>query len=318
MNTIGADRAAALLRGAENILVVTHIRPDGDTAGSAAALCLALRALGKQAYTIPNPPSMERYNPYMLPYFAPEGFKPDFVVAVDTPGERQFPVGYELLAKQTNLAIDHHDTNSGYAEFSWIDRAAAACGEMIYELLGLFGIKPTLEMAEALYVSLSTDSGCFRTSAVTPRTLRIAADLLELGVPAADINHRLFEVRSAARVRLESIMFATMSIRDGICTIILPLETIRSTGVTENDMDKLSLLTLVPEEVTDGILLRQMPDRTWKISVRTDGTVDAGKITALVGGGGHAESGGAVTAGNPDELAERLQNAICQMRANRV
>ena len=104
---IDLTQAAGLLRQAEDILIVTHIRPDGDAAGSGCGLCLGLRAMGKRAYLASNPPSMARYEKYMVPLFAPEDFRPRFVAAVDTPGPGQFPPGWEHLAERTAPAIDH-------------------------------------------------------------------------------------------------------------------------------------------------------------------------------------------------------------------
>ena len=115
MQLIDLSHAAALLSAANDILVVPHIRPDGDAAGSACALCLGLRALGKRAYIAPDPPNMKRYEKYMTPWFAPAGFVPGFIAAVDTPGPGQFPPGLEALADKTDLAVDHHGTNSGHS-----------------------------------------------------------------------------------------------------------------------------------------------------------------------------------------------------------
>ena len=104
MITADLSHAAALLAAADDILIITHVRPDGDAAGSSCALCRGLRALGKCAYLAANPPSMARYEKYMLPYFAPTGFEPAFVAAVDTPGPAQFPAGWEHLAGRHPLA----------------------------------------------------------------------------------------------------------------------------------------------------------------------------------------------------------------------
>jgi len=108
---ISISEAASLLRGAGHVLIITHVRPDGDAAGSGCALCLALRKLGKTAYLAPNPNVMARYDKYLLPYYAPAGFAPDFIVAVDTPSPKQFPPGLEPLSCSTDLALDHHGSN---------------------------------------------------------------------------------------------------------------------------------------------------------------------------------------------------------------
>ena len=192
MDSISAANAAALLRAAENILIVAHIRPDGDAAGSACALCLGLRSLGKTAYIAENPPSMHRYDAYMLPYFPPAGFVPGFIAAVDIAGEGQFPPGREDLARKTDLAVDHHGTNSGYARATLLDDGAAAAGELVYLLLRELGVPLSPETAEALYAALATDTNCFRTAGTTARTLRIAAELRDTGFDSFGLTKRLF------------------------------------------------------------------------------------------------------------------------------
>ncbi len=317
MERIDAKRAAALLAAANDILIVTHIRPDGDTAGSGCALCLGLRALGKRAFLAANPPSMARYEKYMTPYFAPESFVPGFIAAVDTPGPGQYPPGWEALAEQTDLAVDHHGTNSGYARYTYLEADSAATGELVYLVLRELGVSLAPDMAEALYVALATDTNGFRTPGTTGRTLTIAGALRQTGFDAAALTRALFETKSAARLRLEAALYGGMRFpRPGLCVMTLPLETIAACGATEDDMDKLSLLTTVPEGVRTGLLLRELSDGRWKVSLRTDGSVHAGQILqTAVGGGGHADAAGAVTAGPPQRIEAAVLAALDRARA---
>ena len=311
MNLISIAETAALLRDAEDILIVTHIRPDGDAAGSGCALCLGLRAMGKTAYLAENRPSMTRYEKYMIPYFAPAGFRPGFIAAVDTAGEGQFPPGREDLAARTDLAIDHHGTNSGYAAHTLLEGDSAAAGELVYLVLRELGVRLTPEMGEALYTALTTDTGCFRTAGTTARTLSIAAELRKTGFDAFGLTRRLFETKTAARLRLESALLGGMRFPlEGVCVMVLPYETITACGADENDMDKLSTLTMTPENAWAGLLLRQLSDGSWKISLRTDGSVHAGEVLRAVGGGGHPDAAGAVRAGDPAALEEEILAAL--------
>ena len=266
MEKIGISRAGALLAGAEDVLILTHVRPDGDTAGSGCALCLGLRALGKRAYLAANPPSMKRYEKYMTPYFAPAGFAAGF---------------------------------------------SAATGELVYLILRAMDVPLSPDMAEALYAAVATDTGCFRTPGTTARTLSIAGALRQTGFDAAELTRRLFESRSPARLRLEAAMFSTMRFpRPGVCVMTLPLDSVRACGATEDDMDKLSTLTTVPEGVQTGLLLRQLPDGRWKVSLRTNGNPHAGEVMSAVGGGGHADGGGAVVSGPPQQIQDTLLAAL--------
>ena len=310
--------AAALLRKAERILIVTHIRPDGDAAGSGCALCRGLRQLGKEAYLAENPVSMTRYVPFMLPYFAPEDFAPDFIVAVDTPTEKQFPPEKGFLAARTDLAIDHHGTNSGYAAHTWLEADSAATGEMIYLLLRELGVRFTDSLCEAIFAAIIGDTNGFRTPGTTARSFRIAAELRETGFDSADVMRRFLDARSPARLRLEARLFSTMRFpRPGVCVMELPYAVICDCGASEDDMDKLSVLTIAADNAEVGLLLRELPDGTYKISVRTNGHPPAGKIAAALGGGGHADAGGAVCDGPPEILLARLLNALDKLHTQK-
>ena len=313
MKLLSIQQTAALLREAENILIVTHIRPDGDAAGSACALCLGLRALGKTAFLAENPPSMRRYDGLMTPYFAPPGFVPDFIAAVDIASGGQYPPGREDLAARTDLAVDHHGTNSGYAKATLLDGRAAAAGELVFLVLRELGVPVTADIAEALYTALATDTNGFRTAGTTGRTLAIAAELHDAGFDVFGLTRRLFETKTAARLKLESFLFGAMRFpAEGVCVMTLPYEAIAACGADEDDMDKLSVITMTPEGTRVGLLLRQLPAGNWKISLRTDGAVHAGHVLRAVGGGGHPDAGGAVMAGDPDDMEAAILTALRQ------
>ena len=153
------QETAALLQTMDRVLLLTHVRPDGDTIGSAAALCRAMRDLGKTAYLLPNPGITETYESYAAPYWAEEGFTPDFVVAVDIAALSLLPENAKKYASCIDLAIDHHPSNEGFAKESCVLAEMAACGEIIYEIAGLM-TPMTAEIALPLYVAVSTDTGC--------------------------------------------------------------------------------------------------------------------------------------------------------------
>lgn len=305
--------AAALLRPADNIFIVAHIRPDGDAAGSACALCLGLRALGKSACIVPHPSVMERFAKYMLPYYPSDDFRPGFIVAVDTPGPGQYPWDRRDLAERTDLALDHHGSNAGYARFSCIEPEAAACGELVYALLKELGVCLDAPMAEALYCALSTDTGCFRSRGTTARCMAIAARLREVpGFDAYELTHRLFDVKSPARLRLEAAIYGAMRYpRPDTAIVIVTNEMLEQCGVREDDLDKISLLTTAAEGVRYGLMLRQLPEDWWKVSVRTDGSLSAAGIAGIFpGGGGHADSGGSVAQGEAEALMALLLQTL--------
>ena len=188
---------------------------------------------------------------------------------------------------------------------------SAAAGELVYLVLRELGVDMTAKIAQALYTAVATDTNGFRTPGTTARTLSIAAQLHDRGFDAAGLMRRLFETKTAARLRLEAALYGSMRFpAEGVCVMVLPLETVRSCGAGEDDMDKLSLLTTVPEGVRTGLLLRQLEDGIWKVSLRTDGTVHAGRVLQAIGGGGHADAAGAVGSGSPAEIEAAVLAAL--------
>lgn len=128
------SEAAALLRSFDRVLILTHIRPDGDTVGCAAGLCAALRAMGKTAYLLPNPGLTENTAPYFTPYSAPADFVPEKVVSTDIATVGLFPDNAKSYADKVDLAIDHHPSFEGFGKANIVRPEAAACGELILDI----------------------------------------------------------------------------------------------------------------------------------------------------------------------------------------
>ena len=174
------QEAARRLMEMEDILILTQRRPDGDTIGCAAALCLGLRQLGKAAWVLPNEDAHGLFDPYFQGVLAPQDVSFRTVVTVDTAATGLFPPSAAHLKDRVDLCIDHHGSNEYYARESCVIPEAAACGEIIWELLLALGVTPDKTMAMLLYMAIVTDTGCFVYSNTTPQTHRIAAALMEL------------------------------------------------------------------------------------------------------------------------------------------
>ena len=199
---------AALLRTFDNVLILTHVRPDGDTVGCAAALCAGLRALGKTAYLLPNPELTKNSEPYFLPYAAPEGFIPGAVVSTDVATTALLPENARCWIGAIDLAIDHHPSFEHFGKANIVRPEAAACGELIYDILAALG-PITAEIALPLYVAVSTDTGCFAYANTTPRTHQVAAALMDTGIDYRTVNKVFFRTKSRKRMQLEGSMLST-------------------------------------------------------------------------------------------------------------
>lgn len=306
---MNAKQCAELLREHDRFLLVTHYNPDGDTAASAAALCAALRRHGKTAYLFPNPQIGSRLHAWVGQFFAPADFEPDYTVAVDVATERMFPRGFR---GQVDLAIDHHPTNSHYAAAECIDDERAACGEIVLKIVKALCGGVTREEADLLYIALSTDCGCFLYANTDAHAFRSAAELLELGANNADINQLFFRQVSRARLALEGMAYSGMRyFRDGqIAVNIITQEMLRTSGVTEEELDDIAGLVGRARGHRVGITIRENPDGTSKISVRSGPDFDCSALCGLFGGGGHKMAAGCNIQAPPDEALEQLLRAI--------
>ena len=310
------SETAELLRFFDRVLILTHIRPDGDTVGCAAGLCAALRAIGKTAYLLPNPGLTENTAPYFTPYSAPADFVPEKVVSTDIATVGLFPDNAKPYADKVDLAIDHHPSQEFFARETCLDAGRAACGELIYDIAGLLG-PVTREMAVPLYVAVSTDTGCFVYGNTTADTHRTAAALMETGIPAAELNKRHFRTKTLKRLRIESRIVEGMELFDGGETAVaaVDLAMVAQLGADERDLEDIASFVGQVEGVKNAITIRELRPGTCKLSLRTDPEVlNASRVCALLGGGGHAAASGATVEGSVEEAKRAILWAIEQVR----
>lgn len=302
-------QCAKTLLGHENILILTHKNPDGDTVASAAALCSALRRGGRTACLYQNPQIGEKLLPYARDFFAPAGYKYKYVVAVDVATEGLLPQGYE---GPVNFCIDHHPTNSHYAGAELVRPEKSSCAEVVMELILNINTEITRDEATLLYIGLSTDTGCFQYSNTNSASLRAAAELLRLGADNAGVNLTFFRKVSRARLLLESLIYAGMDYyRDGkISVATVSLDMMEKAGATEDDCDDLAGLAGRAEGSVVSITIREQADGNCKISVRSNPEVSSSDICAVFGGGGHAMAAGCTIMGTPKMAKELLLQVI--------
>jgi phosphoesterase RecJ-like protein len=300
------------LKQRDDYLILTHRNPDGDTLGSAAALCAGLRALGKTAYLWRNPEITGRYLPYTKPYFAPEGYAHQTAAAVDIAAASLLGEGWE---GPIHLCIDHHPNTGGFAEIQYTDPSAAACGEVIHELLEMLGVTLTQEIAAPLYITLTTDTGGFRYANTTPQTHRLAALLMETGINAHALEKAMFS-KTRSRVAVECVILSGLEDRAGGIAALgaLSLAERESAGATEDDLVNIAGLVQGIEGVKIGLLLREEAG-AWRVSCRTAEPYAANMICGALGGGGHSRAAGAHIRErlSPQAARERVLNALWEI-----
>ena len=292
---IDVTAAARRLLEAQHILILTHRRPDGDTVGSAAALCRALRQKGKEAFVFANEDITPRLGFLLEGLTAPAGYVSDCVVAVDIADTTLLTESARVFAERIDLCLDHHPSNKEFAKELVLHGKAAAAGEVIYLVAKELGVDFDLPMWEALYIAVATDTGCFRFSNTTPLAHRIAADAIEAGLDFLPHNRTFFEAKSKVRFMIERKMFDDMIFSDNgeVCCSWLDRGWLNEIGATDDDLDNLSTLTMQLEGVKCGIILTQnKKDKAYKASVRSHRPADASRICQNFGGGGHPRAAG--------------------------
>lgn len=303
----GTDTAQYLLER-DHFAIVTHQRPDGDTLGSAAFLCRGLRQLGKTAYVLENPEVTGKYTHLLSGLTKPCVQEADTVIAVDVAAPSMLPRSMLVLADRIDLRIDHHRTSTAFSENELVDPVAAACGQIVYDVLMKMGVVLDEPMAIALYTAISTDTGCFRFANTQSHTLEVAARCAEVISDLYSLNQALFGLTSLARLRLQSwlIDHALFLANGKIVICALPLEVERRLGVTEDDMENISGFPRSIEGVEIAATLRQNENGSIKLSVRATPGYDAGNICAAFGGGGHRGAAGATVHMTMDEAVQAL------------
>ena len=280
------EQTGEFLKDHDGYLILTHVRPDGDTVGCAAALCRGLRDLGKTAHVLPNPETTSLFSPYLEGLLAPEDFRPETVVSVDMAARGLFPDNAQKYLERVDLAIDHHPSQEFFAQNTCLDAGRAACGELMYDILQ--GITPiTREIALPLYVAVSIDYQW--------------------------VNKRHFRTKSFKRLRLESMLTESLEFHDNgeIAIAAISLHMMDTLQADERDAEDIAAFVGQVEGVKTGVTIRERKDGSCKISLRTDpDDLNASSVCALLGGGGHAAAAGATVEGDIPHTKQVLMEAI--------
>lgn len=306
-----ADTARYLLAG-DRFLILTHKRPDGDTLGSAAALCLGLRQLGKTAHVLRNRDITEKYAHLHDAIAKDQAEETDTLISVDVAAPNMLLPGGEYLQAQIALQIDHHGTATHFAPLTLVDADAAACGEILYDVLTEMGVKLDHAIANALYTAVSTDTGCFRFANVRPHTFQTAAACMAAGADFFAINQALFMTNSRPKLRLQGWMVenARFLQQGKVAVVALPRSVEQALGVQEDDMENLTDFLRSIAGVKLAATLRENADGTVKLSARSVPPIDVAAVCAKFGGGGHQNAAGATVAMSLKEATDALITAL--------
>jgi bifunctional oligoribonuclease and PAP phosphatase NrnA len=310
------------IRPSERVLLFAHVYPDGDVLGSQLGLGLALRAAGRMvtfacAHPVPDPfPFLPGAADVQQWKTGRNGF--DLVVALDCPDPAR--LGGLLDGARGPAArvlnIDHHGDNRRYGDVNWVDTRAAATGEMVYDLIEAARLPLTRDVAVNLYTAIVTDTGSFRYSNTTPKTLRVAAHLVELGVDPAHVATTVYETRHLAGLRLlGQVLQGVETDADGAIAWLVIDRALASSP----DLPEAEEFVNYPRSVRTAkvaVLFRELPDAV-KVSLRAKGEVDVARIAARLGGGGHPNAAGVILPGSLADAKTVVLGAVREALAAR-
>lgn len=308
-----------LLLRAERVTAICHENPDGDTLGAAIAISIAAERLGKQAEVVsgdPPPPFLAVLPRIRSVRRAPQ-LEPDLAVIVDTGDlKRTGSVAVdhaEWLSRATVAVIDHHVSNHGFGAANWIDPQAAATCEMVALMLPELGVELDEELATALMTGIVQDTHTFAHPNATPRTLRVAAELVEAGAPLSRLNRAVYADKPFTTLALWGRMLNSIEERcEGrIVHASMTAEMLRETGEQPNASEGFVDLLGSTKAADITVLFKQVESDSTRVSVRTSDRADAVAITSAFGGGGHARAAGC-TVEAPLDAARELVLLECE------
>jgi bifunctional oligoribonuclease and PAP phosphatase NrnA len=308
------DRIVDTLRSRQRFLISSHARPDGDSIGSSLAMAYALRELGKQADVVhadPAPGPLMQFpgvRDIRIASHADGGYDAAIIMECGDLAR----TGVAGLERFFIVNIDHHPGNTGYGDLQWFDPAAAACGEMVFDLVKALGAPLTLEIATHVYLAILTDTGSFHYSSISPRTFEICKQILEAGVNPVAVARDVYDSNNMGRLKLFGSVLGAMQIdpTGRIAIVYLDHEMARAAGGTYEDTEGLINLPLTVKEILAVVFFKQIEGEQYRVSMRSKGDIDIGAIAKAFEGGGHKNAAGCTVTGPIDSLQKMFIQKI--------
>jgi bifunctional oligoribonuclease and PAP phosphatase NrnA len=302
----------------QRFVLSSHSRPDGDSIGSQLAMAFALRALGKDVHVV----NMDRAPGPLLQFPGVAAIQ----IADRVAGEYDAAIimecgdlartGVSGLERFFVINIDHHPGNTGYGQLNWFDPTAAACGEMVLELIDALGVPLHRDIATHIYLAILTDTGSFHYSSISPRTFEICRRTLEAGVDPVAVARNVYDSNNMGRLKLFGSVLSAMQLdpTGKIAIVYLDHEMAREAGGTYEDTEGLINLPLTVKEIEAVVFFKQTEGEEYRVSMRSKGDIDIGAVAKQFGGGGHKNAAGCTVTGPIDALqktfVERIEQAI--------
>lgn len=324
MKSISLNELKKKIISFDNVLIVSHINPDPDTLGSALGLQYIFKKLGKNAHIVCD----TKINPRICGFFGviPEldlentrspGFLCERIICIDAASAGQLG-RYEkywsedISRNKIDLVIDHHFTNSFYGKKTYLDTAAAATGEIIYDLAEALDIGIDKNFASYIYCSIIEDTGSFRYMSTTPKTMRTAARLMETGLDFAALGRLIFQNKTKTQFAMERLAYDSAKFSPGgkIAFVIITKDIKKNAGLEDAEIEGINDISRSVEGVEVGVTVKEAESGEYYISLRSNEYVNVADIAAHFGGGGHIRAAGCRYKGTLEALELELTKKI--------
>ena len=309
-------RIADEIRRRRRFVLSSHARPDGDAIGSELAMAFALREMGKQVRVVNH----DEAPPPMMVF--PGVSDIEIADHVDDPGDAVIVMECSDLARTGVVGlergfvinIDHHVGGTPYGALNWFDLAAAACGEMVFDLVRELGVPLTRDIATHIYLAILTDTGSFRHSHISTRTFEICRQCADVGVDPAAVARAVYDNNNLGRLRLFGAILQHMELDPSgrVATISVDAALTEQTGGTYEDTEGLINLPLTVKDIQGVVFFKENGAGNWRVSMRSKGAVDVNAIAREYGGGGHVNASGCSVEGTLEGLKPVFQRRLAE------
>lgn len=318
--TVTSERAASLarvvdaIRSRHRFVLSSHARPDGDAIGSQLAMAFALDHLGKPVTIVNRDPVPGPLKPFpgtdriVVAERVDEAFDAAIIMECSSIDR----TGVEGLDRSPVINIDHHQGNTGYGAVNWFDAGAAACAEMVFDVIVALGVPVTPAIATHLYVGILTDTGSFHYSAISPKTFDIARQLVEAGVDPTSVARAVFDSNTLGRLKLFGAVLSAIELEhDGRLAVMrVDHAMTAAAGGTYEDTEGLINLPLTVREIRASAFLKELGPSEFRVSLRSKGAIDVAAVARQFGGGGHRNAAGCTVAGGFAEARAAVVAAL--------
>jgi phosphoesterase RecJ-like protein len=312
--TGAVHEVAAAIRDRRSFILTSHARPDGDAIGSQLALALALERLGRTCRLVDRDPVPAPYRTF------PGADRIEVTGRVPSAGQTVIVLECSTLGR-TEIAgledgfvvnIDHHPGNAMFGAVNWFDESAAACGEMVADLIDALGVAWTKDIAAHLYLAIATDTGGFRHGHMSARTFDICRRIAATGLEPAALSRQIFDSYTIGRVKLTGALLNAMELYHGdrLAVLYFDDESLAAAGATLDDTDGLVNLPLGAQDILAVALFKRQTDDTYRVSLRSKGAVDVGSVAQQWDGGGHTNASGCTMRGAYEDVRGAMVAAV--------